>query len=186
MSHASQIGNEVPNRGNSRIETIERAFEDIAGYAIRHGVGLSKVITKVDERIIHAKAIRRISDYLGFSVGDAELTALGCVSTWCLIKMREGGPISSIVDWSGYTINWKKKVRHGIHRCIALGALEFVKVNGGNRLCITTKGHRILDVYDMYYQVVLNEIDQAILKGRQEKQEKQAKRALIRELRQAV
>lgn len=115
---------------------------------------------RIFDRVVYLKAIRRVSGYLNINVGDKEVSALGMVLVWNWQNKRsDGGPLDSIVGWSGYMPGWKRWINWGISACLDLGLLENRQVQRGQRVCITEKGMSVLRALDEMSEKVIQEMD---------------------------
>ena len=103
--------------------------------------------------------MRRTRALLEMDIGSMELDGLAIVSVWCELNNRVGGSRETIVQWSGYTRNWKHYVNQSIRACFVLGLLETLKVQGGERIALTTKGERVMEVYARMCDVVRGEFE---------------------------
>lgn len=163
MKNGSDQVNQAPAGGKPASEQ-PHAGEPASGAGTLYNrlpVKTSMLLKGMNDRTRHAKALRRLCAYLeGWDIGAKEIESLGVVSTWCTLKEREGGALDDIVKWSGYTRNWLRMIYQGIRDCEVLGLLETVKVSGGARLCITVKGHRVIDLYDRMLEVVQKEFEE--------------------------
>lgn len=135
--------------------------KNVVGEAIKNDSKQSQPITndykQITDLAVYLKAVRRVSGYLGFSVGDREFRALSMVYEWCKQFKREGGPRSKIVDWSGYTPAWRYRMQSGIGNCLDLGLLENREVRNGHILVITEKGYSVFRALEIQSQIVKDE-----------------------------
>ncbi len=116
--------------------------------------------------IIYAKALRRVGGYLGLPIGERQILALGVLKMWSLLHNQKGGGIARIVNWSGYTRNWKAKIYSGIDDCIRLGLMENKPMTKGQRLSITIQGDRVMETLVMMYERVKEEMREQYQKSR--------------------
>lgn len=161
-------------------QTGAREGAKVAGAsAIVLDKGASLIAGRLTERIVHLKAVRRLANVAGG--GAMELDALGIVDTWCALNQRVGGGHETIVDWSGYTKNWKAKVYSGIRGCVKIDWLFWAKSGKGYIICVSDRGRNVLKLYDEKFAQVQQEfIDKYHLL-----QERKARKELIRELKRS-
>lgn len=126
---------------------IDTIVVDTTMVAMRKGV----------ERAIHQKAVRRTAAMFP-GIGASEIDAVAIVILWCWKMERLGGPETSIVNWAGYTYNFKRRLKNGIRQAIDRGYLETLKVTSGERLCPTNKGERILAIYTSKFEELEQQI----------------------------
>ena len=131
---------------------VEQAHAEGTGAGITKTLGaITNVLgAKCEGRAIHAKVVRRVWAQME-GIGPDVLDSLAIVNLWCMIHGKIGGGQSAIVSWSGYRKNWKTRVKEGITKGLRLGVFEEIPGIGGNKLCITSKGERVLDLYDQKF-----------------------------------
>lgn len=108
--------------------------------------------------IIWDKAMRRLSNYFREAIGERELRVLTFADTYLKVYEREGFSPGALIRWTGYNPGWLRKVAHGIHLCLEKGFFEVVKYKGGELHCITFKGQRVLDVFNKFCYIVIQEM----------------------------
>lgn len=182
MERASQNGNKSQNGGLIDGWCVNG---DDVGTGIMEGEAEPSALPYKVSRVMHQKGMRRLAAYMRFTgddFGEWELNALTIIDLWCSLHQREGGPIQTIIDWSGYRYRWQNKVRSGIERGIKLKTLELISCGKkGNKLCLTTKGYRVLELYPKFCAKVLDEFEDT----RQKVEERKRKAELIRSIRKA-
>jgi hypothetical protein len=157
------------------------------------GEGDSELVDKIEpldsegkasfKIVAHSKAIRRTSAYFKIGIGDREITTLCIVSTWLWMKQQEAGAQDQIVDWSGYARGWKSRIYNGIRDCIKVGLIEQLPVKGGKRIAITTKGERVLDVYEKFCESIEQEFQFRNITAKLEQETKRLKAERLKALR---
>lgn len=97
--------------------------------------------------ILQAKAERFVASEIQLHASQME--ALGIVWTYFKFKQKKnGGAISSIVNWSGRRYAWKRKIKGKIEECIVAGVIERVPYNRGFTLKITPKGFAAIELFE--------------------------------------
>lgn len=136
-----------PNKGGNRRDNVQECTE-MPGTAYNRVSEYTKPLAKrVNEIQIHNKAIRTIaSKYPGMHAN--MMQSLAIVDTYLLLNNRRSQNIETILDWSGASIPWKRKVSAGITELILEGYL----ITTGKSVTISEEGSRILQDYENIFQ----------------------------------
>lgn len=113
--------------------------------------------------VLSFKAARRVGPYLGMKVGDYELNFLCAVWMWSKIKGKREAGLTRIINWTGYHKKWKSVMYQAAANCIRLGLIEEIPKSGGKRIVLSTKGKRVIEVYNQLIETVrLEELAKAL------------------------
>lgn len=146
QSHTIDVGEQVKKR-TKKAESFTNDYKRISDYK------------RIADYVVNYKAIRRVGGYLGLDVGDREIRALSTVWLWCWQFKKDGGPVSKIIDWSGYTRTWQGRMRTAIRDCLNRGLLEEVAIQGGVKLVITARGNQVLKTVELMSEIVIEEME---------------------------
>lgn len=139
--------NSQPARGNAN-RRDQDAREIVPGHVYnRLNEYTNPLAKKVNELQIHNKTIRTIaSKYPGMHAN--MMQSLSIVETYLILHNRQSQNIETILDWSGASIPWKRKVGSGITELILEGYLITKKKS----ITISEEGLRILQDYNTIFE----------------------------------
>lgn len=128
-----------------------------------------KTLAKPFEEIqVHNKAVRMTAvKYPGADV--RALNSLAIVETYLILHRRQRANIDEIIDWSGASNNWKKRVSKGIREAIEHNFLGVV----GKTVFLNSSGLEVLEGYNSFFEEAKAiYLERAAKKLSQRKQEK--------------
>jgi len=141
------VANSPQGRGNAN-RRDQDAPEIVPGHVYNRLNEYTHPLAKrVNELQVHNKTIRTIaSKYPGMHA--PMLNSLAIVETYLLLHNRQSQNIETILDWSGASIPWKKKVGRGITELILEGYL----ITLGKSIAISEEGSKILQDYENIFE----------------------------------
>jgi len=141
------VANSPQGRGNAN-RRDQDAPEIVPGHVYNRLNEYTHPLAKrVNELQVHNKTIRTIaSKYPGMHA--PMLNSLAIVETYLLLHNRQSQNIETILDWSGASIPWKKKVGRGITELILEGYL----ITLGKSIAISEEGAKVLQDYDSIFE----------------------------------
>jgi hypothetical protein len=140
--------NSQPARGNAN-RRDQDAPEMVPGHAYNRLNEYTQPLAKpVNEIQVHNKALRMTAvKHPGAHVN--LVNSLAIVDTYLILHKRRSQNTEHILDWSGASMPWKRKVNRGINECILAG---FMITIGKKGIAISEEGYRILEDYNSIFE----------------------------------